>query len=111
MVIRYNEIAQIRLGILPLKIETGRFNNTKAIDRICEICNLNLVEDEMHFICLCPLYQEDRKTLFDAARSLYPTFNSLSTVCQFKFIMQNLQYDLEKYLVTSWQKRQQKLYT
>ena len=42
-------LAQIRLGILPLPVETWRLNNTKLEDRLCNICNLGKVEDECHF--------------------------------------------------------------
>ena len=47
---------QFRSGILPLVIETGRYRNVPADERLCEICNLNLVEDEIHFLCFCPRY-------------------------------------------------------
>ena len=53
-------IAQLRLGILPLRIETGRFENIKdsltgrfrklkVEERKCQICNLDDIEDEKHF--------------------------------------------------------------
>ena len=42
---------QFRSGILPLATETGRYRNVPADERLCEICNLNLVEDEIHFLC------------------------------------------------------------
>ena len=53
-------IAQLRLGILPLRIETGRFENLKdsltgrfrklkVEVRKCQICNLDDIEDEKHF--------------------------------------------------------------
>ncbi len=31
--------AQIRIGILPLHIETGRFRNVKVEERVCQVCN------------------------------------------------------------------------
>ena len=48
-------IAQFRLGILPLKIETGRFTKIQIIDRKCNFCP-ELVEDEHHFLLHCPKY-------------------------------------------------------
>ena len=38
-------LAEIRLGILPLHIETGKFNNTKLEDRHCNICNQGKIDD------------------------------------------------------------------
>ena len=54
-------LAQLRSGILPLRIETGRFHNIKdnvtgqtrklkVEERICLFCNLQEIEDEIHFI-------------------------------------------------------------
>ena len=39
--------------ILPLRIETGRFRNLPVEQRICELCELDMVEDEVHFLCTC----------------------------------------------------------
>ena len=49
-------MAQVRLGMLPLHIETGRFNDTPVHERICKLCDSNMVEDEKHFILHCPKY-------------------------------------------------------
>ena len=40
---------QFRHGILPLKIETGRFKNLYIEERICELCELEVVESEYIF--------------------------------------------------------------
>ena len=52
-------IAKFRCGILQLHIETGRFNNTKLEERLCQICNSNTIEDEFHFLCVCPHYEQE----------------------------------------------------
>ena len=36
-------LAQFRLGILPLHIETGRYTNTPIDQRICKICDLSVI--------------------------------------------------------------------
>ncbi len=51
-------IAQLRLGILPIHIETGRFRGTQLDDRICQLCDTQEVVDEMHFVCKCNLYND-----------------------------------------------------
>ncbi len=51
-------LAQIRCGILPLNIETGRFHGLKLEDRLCLLCNLNEIECEFHFVCVCPIYTD-----------------------------------------------------
>ena len=49
-------ISQIRLGILPLEIEVGRFRGISPEARICQNCNMGVVENELHFICECVPY-------------------------------------------------------
>ena len=64
-------IAQLRLGILPLQIETGRFENIKdgltgrfrklkVEECKCQICNSDDIEDEKHFVCICQVYDGER---------------------------------------------------
>lgn len=55
-------IAQIRASTLPIKIETGRFNNIPVDNRLCEFCSLRQVEDESHFMFHCPFYDQLRKS-------------------------------------------------
>ena len=54
-------LAQLRCGILPLKIETGRFSSPfiPAERRICDVCHKE-IEDEVHFLFKCPLYNLER---------------------------------------------------
>ena len=42
-------IAQFRCGILPLEVEVGRFRDVNLSDRLCNMCTLNVVENEIHF--------------------------------------------------------------
>ena len=48
--------AQLRIGILPIKIETGRFRHMPLEERICGLFRMNVIEDEEHFLCKCPIY-------------------------------------------------------
>ena len=55
-------LAQLRIGVLSLKIESGRYNNVKVEDRICELYDLD-IEDENHFVCSCLTYADIREEL------------------------------------------------
>ncbi len=68
-------IAQFRIGILPLHIETGRFVGTKPEDRICFICKME-PETEIHFMFNCPLYMHLRNRWLQKVINLYPTFST-----------------------------------
>ena len=50
-----------------LLIEVGRHKGLQVEQRLCKICNLNLVEDEFHFLTICPAYNKLRAVLLSAA--------------------------------------------
>ena len=41
---------------LHVYVETEHFRTTNLDDRICSLCGHNEVEDEIHFVLKCPLY-------------------------------------------------------
>ena len=49
-------LAKLRLGVLGLRIETGRYERPRRLpeERICRQCTLGTTEDEAHFILHCP---------------------------------------------------------
>ena len=49
--IQRKSLAKFRLGVLPLRIETGRYEYPKLAEnqRLCQICGQNVIENEMHF--------------------------------------------------------------
>lgn len=62
-------LARFRTGSHNLEVETGRWAQVLRENRKCKCCNLDHVEDEMHFVFDCPLYStirdEFRKELFE----------------------------------------------
>ena len=54
-------IAKFRLSSHNLNIESGRFHNVTRRNRICNLCQLQDIEDEFHFILKCPIYNEYRQ--------------------------------------------------
>ena len=83
--------AQFRSGILPLEIEIGRYRNIPLELRVCKMCHLGVVEDEIHFLCECPRYSEYREILFHKARNSYSVFENFDNLDKFVYIMSNLQ--------------------
>ena len=57
---------KLRLSNHKLAIETGRYSRPfkKPAERICSICKIEM-EDEYHFLNICPAYQENRCSLLD----------------------------------------------
>ena len=52
------------MGILPLYVETGRFNNAPLERRLCTCSSLNEIEDEYHCLMICPKYDNLRHSIF-----------------------------------------------
>ena len=103
-------MAQFRLGILPLEIEIGRFRNIPLGNRICKMCNSNVVEDEIHFLCDCESYKDYRFALFSDAEESDPHFLSLDIIDKFVYLMSNLQKSVIKFLTSAIYKRIHSIY-
>ena len=67
-------LVQLRMGILPLAIETGHFNNKAVDQRKCLMCNQNAIEDEHHFIFNCDLYTSEIDIFFKTVTEKCPDF-------------------------------------
>ena len=53
--LKYKHIlSKYRLSAHSLSIETGRYHNISRNNRICSLCNMNTLEDEYHFVLVCP---------------------------------------------------------
>ena len=67
-------LAKFRCLSHSLKIQKTRINkNVDLADSICERCNLGVVEDEFHFLLVCPFFKESRAKLIPKEFCLYPT--------------------------------------
>ncbi len=82
-------ISQLRLGILPLRVESGRFVGERLENRICVNCQSNCVEDEEHFIFECSLYDDLRKTFINDVKLSHPHFEELDITNKWCIIMHN----------------------
>ena len=51
-------LCRLRMSVHPLRIQTGRYarNNIQRNERYCICCNQLDIEDEFHFVCICPCY-------------------------------------------------------
>ena len=78
--------AKFRMGLAPLRIETGRYDILEEENRLCFICN-DEVESEEHVLLHCPLYQDVREILFTKIAYSIPGFcfksNQEKLVCIF----------------------------
>ncbi len=66
---------KFRCGVAPIRIETGRYEGMEGKDRICLLCDHNIIESECHIIMSCP---ELCGELFSYAAQFEPNFNKLN---------------------------------
>ena len=103
-------LAQFRTGILPLKVETGRFQQLPVEDRTCDFCSGSQIEDERHFLFDCSLYMSARKTLFDEVRTVYPDFDNLDSNDKMELLMVKTPAMLANFIFDAYNKRKETIY-
>ena len=57
-------MARLRCGILPLELETSRYQGVPPEKRICKMCK-NASETELHFLFECNALMNEKEKLFD----------------------------------------------
>ena len=102
-------IAQLRLGILQLKIETGRYRRLAIQDRICDLCGQN-IEDELHFVFACPLYNDLRNDFERDIVLIYPGFSLLPDILKLRYVMENHIFRFCRFIENCWCRRSDTLY-
>ena len=60
--------------------------------------NDDIVKDEIHFLCQCTKYAENRNNLYAQAAHLDPYFYSLDDIDKFVFLMSNLQKPVIRFI-------------
>ena len=99
-------ISQLRYGILPLRVETGRFRNEKREERICNMCNTNEIEDENHFLYRCTFYLDERELLYNKVNLL----NNLNDIEKSKMLFSEHIRQFAKYVKSIYIKRRNYIY-
>ena len=74
-------LATFRCSAHNLMIEQGRFINVERSYRICQFCNMNCIEDEYHFLLVCPVYRDLRQKYL---RKYYSTW---ALINEFKLLL------------------------
>lgn len=103
-------MAQLRTGILPLNLEVGRFKNILEDERLRELCELNEVESESHFLLYCPLYDELRTPIFTEMSVKNPEIFWCSDDDRMNWLSNFNVFKLANFVCEAWKKRQDGLY-
>ena len=95
-------LSKFRLSSHDLAIEKGSYNiNINRENRLCTYCNMNVIENEFHFLLVCPKYRH--------LRYFKPYFCQWPNVNKFKSLMSsqnsNTLVKLSKYLYFAFRER------
>ena len=85
--------------------------NKHLTERICKLCNSGVVEDEIHFLCDCPIYSEERRNLYSKAINSNNTFENLDSFDKFVYLMGNHERAVISFLPKAVPKRRHHLYS
>ena len=88
--IKRKRIAQIRIGVLPIRIETDRYLRTKipSDQRFCRQpdCDQSThIEDELHFLIKCKQYKNLRNELYEKIDT--PGFQNYTDINKFTYLL------------------------
>ena len=102
--------AKFRVSNHKLQIELGRYTKplTPSDLRLCDKCDLNKVEDEVHCFTECPKFATDRDSLFSIVKKYNNNFENLSAfdklfwcfTCENSEIVQQLSCFLQECNIT-----------
>ena len=79
--------AGLRAGCLPLGVETGRYTGIPYYQH--RLRDLGEVEDQHHFLIICPTFNDQRLQLFNFCYFLSQTFFELPMASKTHFILNN----------------------
>ena len=83
-------LTRLRVSCHNLEIEVGCYHRPRVTplhQRVCRICQV--LEDEMHFVCVCPRFSSLRVELFSSVTVYYPSFALLSITDQFIYLLKS----------------------
>ena len=81
-------LAKFRCGVAPINLELLRYNGTPYNERFCPFCP-NIIEDELHIVNDCQMYDDLRNQFFHDINALDNTFYRLDRMNKLIFILDN----------------------
>ena len=101
-------LCKYRICAHSLNVEKGRYKNLPRNERKCSFCNMGEMEDEFHFVLVCPAFLDIREKYIKPYYYRKPSF--------FKFVQlfskDNFKstHKLCQYLVKATHRREQFIY-
>lgn len=98
-------LCKLRSGTLKLQLEVGRYDGVLRKSRFCKCCNMNIVEDEYHFILVCPEFRFLRCKFLPKYYCSWPNIRKLKILMSAK--SEKLTRQLCLFLKSAWKHRSQ----
>ena len=93
----------LRFGTLKLNVEIGRYINQPRSDRLCKCCSMDCIENEYHFVMVCPAYRQFRLKYFSRHYCSWPNMNKFCSLLTSK--SKKVIYNIMSFLRDSWNLR------
>ncbi len=103
-------LSQLRYGILPLRIETGRYVNETREERVCTLCTSNTIESVEHFLFECEAYDTLRLPFVTNAQSVIENWEDLTQTECLKLLFELMPRALARYVKNIFLHRREKIY-
>lgn len=103
-------LAQLRIGILPLHIETGRFRSVPLDNRLCQLCNMQEIEDEKHFIVNCAAYIDIRNVMYNKVITKNRQFLEKTDTEKCIYLLTHESVFICQYIKDAWFRRREAIY-
>ena len=89
-------LSRFRLSSHSLEVEIGRYFNIPRNERICPLCTTNSIENEHHFLLVCPMCKDLRRKSFKSYCCIWPTLNKFDNIMP--SVKKNEILNLSKYI-------------
>lgn len=89
----------------PLQVEVGRYKGLPEEHRVCALCDLGIVEDELDFVFYCPLYNDLRCVLFDKVQCQNPDWFWMTDGKMLSWLFEKDIFSLSRFLKKAWRQR------
>ena len=93
-----------------VKSLTSNMNTTTLKDRLCNLCNQRVIEDEMDFLCTCPMYANRRHAVYHSTNESNPDFERISIDQMFAYLIQIEWKTVFQFLEYAFDERKRMLY-
>ena len=104
-------VTKLKIGVLPLHLETGRWKDTPLENRTCRTCDDELLESELHFLMHCDALKDERSEMYRELLSRTEFEIRGDEIQQMKDLLgKNVLKITGKHLLTMFERRREILY-